>query len=91
MKTHGKQLLHIGLSGRREFGRIAGWSSWPLRDFSTICHAIRSGLSAGWPTPAGIAVSGDDQQTANGELVSVLGSFTFQSEVFLLILYRTQA
>ncbi len=75
----GRELLHIGLSGRQssavsQAGVPGRFQTFRARD------AVRSGLSAGWPTPAGITVAGDDQQTANGELVGVLGSLTFQSE-----------
>ena len=78
----GKQLLHVGVSGRQatavsQAGVPGRFATFRTRD------AVRSGLSAGWPTPAGITVVGDDEQTANGELVGVLGSFTFQSEYLI--------
>ncbi len=78
-ENDGRMLLHLGLSGRQ--GTAISQPGVPGR-FQTFRtrDAVRSGLSAGWPSPAGITVSGDDQQTANGELVAVLGSLTFQSE-----------
>ena len=81
-ENDGRTLLHLGLSGRQ--GTAVSQPGVPGR-FQTFRtrDAVRSGLSAGWPTPAGIAVAGDDQQTANGELVAVLGSLTFQSEYLI--------
>ncbi len=78
-ENEGRTLLHVGASGRQS--TAVSQAGFPGR-FQTFRarDAIRSGLSAGWPTPANITVAGDDQQTANGELVGVLGSFTFQSE-----------
>ncbi len=81
-ENEGRQLLHVGLSGRQssavsQAGVPGRFQTFRARD------AIRTGLSAGWPTPAGITVAGDDQRTANGELVAVLGSMTFQSEYLI--------
>ncbi len=75
----GAKLLHVGISGRQasSIGQagIEGKSvTYRTRD------AVRSGLSAGWPVPAGISLFGDDNQTANAELVGVYGPITFQSE-----------
>ena len=42
--------------------------------------AIRSGLAADWPVPAGINLIGDDLQMANLELAGVQGQWTLQSE-----------
>lgn len=78
-ENDGRQLLHIGLSGRQSTAVSQAGVPGRFQTFRTR-DAVRSGLSAGWPTPAGITVSGDDQQTANGELVGVWNSFTFQSE-----------
>lgn len=80
----GEQLLHIGGSLRQATAvstNVGGGSSNSLRyqQFRTR-DAIRTGLSGNWPTPANIVLSGDDEQTANGELVAVNGRWTFQSE-----------
>jgi phosphate-selective porin OprO/OprP len=75
----GRRLLHVGLSGRQ--GTAVQKAGFPFRvQVFRARDAVRTGLSAGWPVPAGITVLGDDIQWANGELVGVLGSFTFQSE-----------
>jgi phosphate-selective porin OprO and OprP len=75
----GRQLLHVGISGRQasavqQAGIPGKFQTYRTRD------AIRSGLSAGWPVPAGITLLGDDTQWVNGELVSVYGPLTWQSE-----------
>ncbi|HUP82348.1 MAG TPA: porin, partial [Pirellula sp.] len=81
-ENEGRRLLHLGLSGRQ--GTAVSQAGVPGR-FQTFRtrDAIRTGLSAGWPTPAGITVAGDDQQTANGELVAVMGPMTFQTEYLI--------
>ena len=89
-ENDGKQLLHFGVSGRQssavsQAGVPGRFQTFRARD------AVRSGLSAGWPTPAGITVTGDDQQTVNGELVGVVGSFTFQSEYLINALQDASA
>ena len=78
-ENDGKQLLHVGLSGRQSTAVSQAGVPGRFQTFRTR-DAVRSGLSAGWPTPANITLAGDDQQTANGELVGVWNSFTFQSE-----------
>ncbi len=75
----GRQLVHIGISGRQ--ASAVGQAGIPGRTqaFRTR-DAIRSGLSAGWPVPAGITLFGDDVQWANAEFVGVMGPLTWQSE-----------
>jgi len=80
----GRQLLHLGLSLRQATAvgtNVGGGAANPFRthQFRTR-DALRTGLSANWPTPANITLSGDDEQTANAELVAVNGSFTLQAE-----------
>ncbi|HTN77930.1 MAG TPA: porin [Pirellulaceae bacterium] len=80
----GAQLLHVGGSFRQgtAVGNNVGGgavSGSRFQQFRTR-DAIRTGLSGNWPTPANITLAGDDQQTANAELVAVHGSWTFQSE-----------
>jgi phosphate-selective porin OprO/OprP len=80
----GRQLLHVGLSLRQATATstaVGAGSTNPFRthQFRTR-DAIRTGLSANWPTPANITLFGDDEQTANAELVMVHGSFTLQGE-----------
>lgn len=80
----GRQLLHLGLSLRQATAvgtNVTGGAATPFRQqqFRTR-DAIRTGLSANWPTPANITLFGDDEQTANAELVAVHGSFTLQAE-----------
>lgn len=75
----GEQLIHIGASGRQasavqQSGIDGRTVTYRTRD------AVRSGLSAGWPVPAGITLLADDVQWANGEFVVVNGPWTFQSE-----------
>ena len=81
-ENDGRTLLHLGLSGRQSSAVSQAGVPGRFQTFRTR-DAVRSGLSAGWPTPAGITVAGDDQQTANGEIVAVLGSLTFQSEYLI--------
>ena len=81
-ENEGRELLHVGVSGRQasavsQTGVPGRFQTYRTRD------AIRSGLSPAWPTPAGITVVGDDQQWANGELVSVMGPWTLQSEYLI--------
>ncbi len=75
----GRRLVHVGISGRQasaiqQTGAPGRFQTFRTRD------AIRSGLSAAWPVPAGITLLGDDTQKANGEFVSVFGPLTWQSE-----------
>jgi phosphate-selective porin OprO and OprP len=78
-KDEGEQLVHLGVSGRQasaigQAGVAGRTVTYRTRD------AVRSGLSAGWPTPAAITLFGDDTQWVNTEFVAVNGSWTFQSE-----------
>ena len=78
-QDHGRQLIHLGLSGKQATAvRQAGFPNrvqvYRTRD------AVRSGLSQDWPVPAGIAVFGDDYQQLNGELAAVRGPWTLQAE-----------
>jgi phosphate-selective porin OprO and OprP len=76
----GRQLMHVGVSGRQAStvsvptGPGEGTETFRTRD------AVRSGLSANWPVPAGITLFGDDMQWVNGEFVGVQGPITWQSE-----------
>ncbi|WP_254512323.1 OprO/OprP family phosphate-selective porin [Anatilimnocola floriformis] len=80
----GRQLLHIGGSLRQATAtstNVGAGSTTDLRSHQFRTRdAIRTGLSANWPTPANITLFGDDEQTANAELVMVNGSFTMQAE-----------
>lgn len=80
----GRQLLHVGLSLRQATAvstNVGAGSANPFRSHTFRTRdAIRTGLSANWPTPANVTLFGDDEQTANGELVMVNGSFTLQAE-----------
>ncbi|MEO8269909.1 MAG: porin, partial [Aureliella sp.] len=76
----GRRLLHLGLSGRQASTiSQAGVSGEGTVTFRTR-DAVRSGLSAGWPVPAGITLIGDDMQWVNTELAAVNGPWTFQAE-----------
>ncbi len=75
----GRQLVHIGISGRQASAVSQAGVPGRLQTFRTR-DAIRSGLSAGWPVPAGITLFGDDVQWANAEFVGVMGPLTWQSE-----------
>ncbi len=80
----GRQLLHIGATLRQATAvstNVGAGSTNPFRSHQFRTRdAIRTGLSANWPTPANITLFGDDEQTANAELVMVNGSFTLQAE-----------
>ena len=83
-EQEGAQLVHVGGSLRQATPvstNIGTGSTTPFRSqqFRTR-DAIRSGLSANWPTPANITLFGDDEQSANLEFVVVNGSFTLQAE-----------
>lgn len=75
----GRQLVHIGVSARQASAVSQAGIPGRFQTFRTR-DAIRSGLSAGWPVPAGITVLGEDMQWINGEFVGVMGPFTWQSE-----------
>ena len=78
-ENDGKQLVHLGVSGRQ--ASAVSTNGVPGRTVTYRTRdAVRSGLSAGWPVPAGINLFGDDAQTVNGEFVAVNGPWTFQSE-----------
>ncbi len=78
-ENDGAQLIHLGVSGRQ--GTAVSQAGIPNRSVTYRARdAIRSGLSAGWPVPAGITLFGDDTQTVNAEFVAVNGPWTFQSE-----------
>ena len=80
----GRQLLHVGLSLRQATAVSQNVGATATNEFRShqfrTRDAIRTGLSANWPTPANITLFGDDEQTANAELVMVHGSFTMQAE-----------
>ncbi len=81
-ENDGRELLHVGVSGRQasavqQAGVPGRFQTYRTRD------AIRSGLSSGWPVPAGITLFGDDTQWVNSELVAVYGPLTWQSEYLL--------
>lgn len=78
-ENDGANLLHLGVSGRQATavenqGVPARFQVFRTRD------AIRAGLAQDWPTPASITLFGDDEQTVNGELAMVHGSWTVQGE-----------
>ena len=80
---------------RRSFGRQATAVSQAgvpgrIQTFRTR-DAIRSGLSADWPVPAGIALFGDDMQWLNTELVMVRGPWTLQSEYLVSLFHDASA
>ena len=78
-ENDGEQLIHVGVSGRQ--ATAVSQAGVPGRSIAFRTRdAIRSGLSAGWPTPAGITLQGDDVQWFNGEFVALNGPWTFQSE-----------
>jgi phosphate-selective porin OprO/OprP len=92
----GRGLLHTGISGQAgtAVGQAVGsnGSQTPARSATFRTRdAIRTGLSADWPTPANITVFGDDMQTLNAELVGVYGRWTFQSEYLVNWLHDSQA
>lgn len=83
-EDEGRRMVHIGGSLRQATAvstAVGAGSTNPYRSqtFRTR-DAIRTGLSANWPTPANIFLYGDDEQTANVELAAVYGSWTFQAE-----------
>lgn len=83
-EDEGARLLHVGMSLRQATAvstNVGGGAlgSNRFQQFRTR-DAIRAGLSGNWPTPANIILAGDDEQTANFELVAVNGPWTFQSE-----------
>ena len=86
-------LVHVGFSARqasayRQDGAYyanansPGFSSGRIWTFRTR-DAIRTGLSADWPVPAGITLFGDDMQWFNSELAAVFGSWTVQGEYLM--------
>ncbi len=82
----GRYLTHVGISGRQATAVSQAGVPGRIQTFRTR-DAIRSGLSADWPVPAGIALFGDDMQWLNTELVVVRGPWTFQSE-YLVSLFH---
>ncbi len=75
----GARLVHVAISGRQ--GTAVSQAGVPGRLISYRTRdAVRSGLSSGWPVPAGINLFGDDSQMANAEFVVVNGPWTIQSE-----------
>jgi len=75
----GRQLTHVGFSARQATAVSQAGVPGRIQTFRTR-DAIRSGLSADWPIPAGIALFGDDMQWFNTEFVMVRGPWTMQSE-----------
>lgn len=78
-ENEGQQLLHVGVSGRQATAVQQQGIEGRRQTYRTR-EAVRTGLSGDWPVPAGITLFGDDQQWVNGELVGLLGRWTFQSE-----------
>ncbi len=78
-EDEGRRLIHVAISGRQATAVSQAGVPGRFQTFRTR-DAIRSGLSVAWPTPASITLLGDDTQTVNGELVSVYGPLTWQSE-----------
>ncbi|MFM7845783.1 MAG: porin [Planctomycetota bacterium] len=83
-------LVHVGFSARQASAysqagayyanaNSPGFSSGRIWTFRTR-DAVRTGLSADWPVPAGITLFGDDMQWFNSELAAVFGSWTIQGE-----------
>lgn len=78
----GKQLLHVGISGRQGTAVQSQGIPGRRQTFRTR-EAIRTGLSGDWSVPAGITLFGDDEQWVNFELVTVQGPWTLQSEALV--------
>lgn len=98
----GRSLLHLGLSGRQAtaYGQNGNFYLDPnsglvgqgrVQTFRTR-DAIRTGLSADWPTPANISLFGSDMQWVNAEIAAVQGRWTLQGEYLVSYLHdaRTQ-
>jgi phosphate-selective porin OprO/OprP len=105
-ECEGRSLLHLGLSGRQAtaYGQAGNFYLNPagngglgsvgpgrVQTFRTR-DAIRTGLSAEWPTPANISLFGSDMQWINAEIAAVQGRWTLQGEYLLSYLHdaRTQ-
>lgn len=82
----GRQLTHVGFSFRQATAVSQAGVPGRIQTFRTR-DAIRSGLSADWPIPAGIALYGDDMQWANAEFVMVRGPWTLQSEYMVSLFH----
>lgn len=88
-EDEGRQLLHLGLSGRQATAVRQNQSARSI-DFRTR-DAIRTGISQDWPVPAGIRLFGDDMQTVNAELAGVFGPWTLQAEYLVNSLQNARA
>jgi phosphate-selective porin OprO/OprP len=101
-EDEGRNLLHLGISGRQASAMGQGGSFYldpvtnqvgqgRLITFRTR-DAIRTGISADWPTPANITLFGNDMQWVNAEVAAVYGRFTLQAEYLVSYLHdaRTQ-
>lgn len=75
----GRCVTHVGMSFRQASAVSQAGVPGRLQTFRTR-DAIRSGLSADWPVPAGIVLFGDDMQWFNSELAMVRGPWTVQGE-----------
>jgi len=75
----GRGLFHVGLSGKQATAVSQSGVPGRIMTFRTR-DAVRTGLSQSWPQVAGITLYGDDMQWVNGELVGVVGPWTFQAE-----------
>ena len=78
-ESEGESLLHVGISGKQATGVSQAGADGHVQTFRAR-DAIRSGLAADWPVPAGINLVGDDLQMANLELAGVQGGWTMQGE-----------
>ena len=78
-EDEGQRLTHVGLSFRNATGVSQAGVPGRIQGFRTR-DALRSGLSADWPVPAGISLFGDEVRWLNGEFVMVRGQWTLQSE-----------
>jgi len=75
----GRQLLHLGVSGKQASAVRQAASRDRVQTFRTR-DAVRSGLSQDWSVPAGISLYGDDYQQVNVEIAAVSGPWTLQGE-----------
>lgn len=75
----GRNLTHVGFSARQATAVSQAGVPGRIQTFRTR-DALRAGVSAGWPVPAGIALFGEDMQWLNAEFIMVRGPWTLQSE-----------
>jgi phosphate-selective porin OprO/OprP len=82
----GRCLTHVAVSGRQATAVSQAGVPGRIQTFRTR-DAIRSGVSADWPIPAGISLFGEDMQWLNTEFVVVRGPWTMQSEYLVSTLH----